>query len=87
MADVAKQRRPVLMCVFFFDIACYVFRLAAYGVAGDELGVLGRLGAILPQLLNMIALHSIVAWVNWRSRRLGVNAARQVRATRLARLK
>ena len=78
MADVAKQRRPVLMCIFFFDIACYIFRVAVHGVATGGSGLLGKLGTILPQMLNMIALHSIVAWVNWRSRRLGVNAARQV---------
>ena len=78
MADVAKQRRPVLMCIFCFDIACYIFRVAVHGVATGGSGLLGKLGTILPQMLNMIALHSIVAWVNWRSRRLGVSAARQV---------
>lgn len=77
MADVAKQRRPVLMCIFCFDIACYIFRVAAHGVSSGRLGLLGRIITIVPQVLNMIALHSIVAWVNWRSRRLGVNAARQ----------
>ena len=80
LADVAKQRRPVLMCIFFFDVACYAFRLLAHGVTTGHMSVLRRLVAILPQVLNMVALHSMVAWVNWRSRRVGVSAARQVHA-------
>ena len=68
MADVAKQRRPVLMCVFVFDIAIYLFRLGFHGVDSAQ-DFTSRAGTILPQIINMIALHSIVGWVNWRSRR------------------
>lgn len=78
MAGVAKQRRLVLACLFLFDLACYAIRLLAHGMLTGKMGVLGRMAAILPQMLNMLALHSVVAWVNWRARRLGVTAARQV---------
>ena len=77
MADVAKQRRPVLMCVFMFDIAIYLFRISFYGVNPAHSGFRGRLSTIMPQLLNMIALHSIVGWVNWRSRRQGQRCDQQ----------
>ena len=68
MADVAKQRRPVLMCVFIFDIAIYLFRLGFHGVNSAQ-DFKSRADTILPQIINMIALHSIVGWVNWRSRK------------------
>lgn len=78
MADVARQRRPVLMCVFIFDIAIYLFRLSFYGVNSAHQTFQSRLSTIMPQLMNMIALHSIVGWVNWRSRRLGSGSPREV---------
>lgn len=78
MADVARQRRPILMCVFVFDIAIYLFRLGFYGVKSAHQDFVGRATTIMPQMINMIALHSIVGWVNWRSRRLGSDATREV---------
>lgn len=77
MADVVKQRRPVLLCVFIFDIAMYLFRLAVYGASHGRQDFLSRLATILPQMANMMALHGIVGWVNRRSRRLGSAAACQ----------
>lgn len=77
MADVAKQRRPVLMCVFIFDIAIYLFRLGFHGVNSAHQDFKSRAGTILPQIINMIALHSIVGWVNWRSRRFSRDSNRE----------
>ena len=56
------------MCVLVFDVLCFTFRLVAYGIGKGKLGLLERVMSIMPQVLNMLMLHSIVAWLNRRSR-------------------
>lgn len=77
LSEVAIRRRPVLLFIFCFDVACYVYRLAAKCVVADE-GFLGLLTSMGPQLANMAFLYGVLFVVNQRSCRKGPFAARQV---------
>lgn len=66
------------MCVLVFDVLCFMFRLVAYSVGQGRGGLLGRVTGILPQILNMLMLHSMVAWANRRSRRSAAGEAKTV---------
>ena len=75
---MATQRKLVLLLVFFFDLFCYLVRFVARGSGGAYSTYTAALSSLGPQLLNMLALHSLLAYVNRRSSRLGSSAARQV---------
>ena len=77
---MAEQRRPVLMLVFVFDVCCYLVRALARAWSSAP-GFVAAFGSLGPQLLNMLALYSLVGLVNRRSSRLGKAAARQVHSS------
>ena len=81
--NVAVRRRYVLMFIMCFDVLCYLFRLLAKYVknkASDTSEPGSVLSSLVPQLLNMAFLYVFLGLLNWRSRRLGNGAARQVNA-------
>ena len=81
--NVAVRRRYVLMFIMCFDVLCYLFRLLAKYVknkASETSDSGSVLSSLLPQLLNMAFLYLFLGLLNWRSRRLGNGAARQVGA-------
>lgn len=81
--NVAVRRRYVLMFIMCFDVLCYLFRLLAKYVKNkaSETSEAGSvLSSLMPQLLNMAFLYVFLGLLNWRSRRLGNGAARQVNA-------
>ena len=69
MQAAAKERWPVLMAIFCFDVASYTVRVAARGLAGGPAAVLPALHALWPQLLNMAVLYTVIHFINRRSRR------------------
>ena len=69
MQQAARERWPVLMAVFCFDLASYSLRVAAKGVAGGLAAVPDTLLALHPQLLNMAVLYVVIHFINRRSRR------------------
>ncbi len=69
MQQAARERWPVLMAVFCFDLASYSLRVAAKGVAGGFAAVPVTLLALYPQLLNMAVLYMVIHFINRRSRR------------------
>ena len=85
LQGMALQRRPVLLLVFSFDLCCYLVRALVRGFKTQTGRFKARasfsfaLDSLGPQLLNMLALYTLVAFVNRRSSRLGSAAARQVR--------
>ncbi|KAK9831531.1 hypothetical protein WJX81_006368 [Elliptochloris bilobata] len=68
MAEVAKERWPVLIAIFCFDIVTYTFRLGARAILGGPGGLLAMLISLLPQLTNMVALYGAIHFINRRSR-------------------
>lgn len=82
LSDIAEQRKVILIMVFMFDLICYVVRLVGRRQLHDPPGFVTALGSLWPQVLNMVAVHSLVAWVNRRSARLGSTAVRQVNLIR-----
>lgn len=80
LRDVAARRMPVLVFVFCFDVACFLFRMLAKLVAsfgpGWATSVL-VLYEITPQLTNMAILYTALGFVNRRARKSGGKAARQ----------
>ena len=79
MAEVAKERWPVLIAIFCFDIVTYTFRLGARAILGGHGGLLAMLVSLLPQLTNMVALYGAIHFINRRSR-CTVRAGYQARA-------
>ena len=79
MAEVAKERWPVLIAIFCFDIVTYTFRLGARAILGGPGGLLVMLVSLLPQLTNMVALYGAIHFINRRSR-CTVRAGYQARA-------
>jgi len=79
MAEVAKERWPVLIAIFCFDIVTYTFRLGARAILGGPGGLLAMLVSLLPQLTNMVALYGAIHFINRRSR-CTVRAGYQARA-------
>ena len=69
MQAAARERWPVLMAVFCFDLASYSLRVAARCVVGGFAAVPPTLLALHPQLLNMAVLYMVIHWINRRSRR------------------
>eukprot|EP00884_Botryococcus_braunii_P011489 jgi/Botrbrau1/20340/Bobra.0006s0013.5 len=69
MAEVAKQRWPVLLAIFVFDCVCYLVRIGARGIGTGGQGIAAMLAEIPFQLGNMAMLHLLTFWINWRSRR------------------
>ena len=69
MQAAARERWPVLMAVFCFDLASYSLRVAAKGLAGGFAVLPATLLALYPQLLNMAVLYIVIHWINRRSRR------------------
>ena len=69
MQAAARERWPVLMAVFCFDLASYSLRVAAKGLAGGIAAVPVTLLALYPQLLNMAVLYMVIHFINRRSRR------------------
>ena len=69
-AEAARDRGPILVAIFFFDLISYAVRLAARA-AKHGVGSLPQyiLTAIAPQLLNMVLLYTAVYFINQRSRR------------------
>lgn len=77
---MAIRRRPILILVFCFDISIYLFRMASKFInTAVTLPVLVR--GMMPQIGNMIFLHTFLFLLNRRSRQLGRAAARQVSGT------
>lgn len=68
MQAAAKERWPVLMAIFCFDLVTYTIRVGAKAVAEGPEAVLPALFALAPQLLNMAVLYIAIHWINWRSR-------------------
>lgn len=68
MQAAAKERWPVLMAIFCFDLVTYTIRVGAKAVAEGPEAVLPALFALSPQLLNMAVLYIAIHWINWRSR-------------------
>jgi hypothetical protein len=87
LALVATRRWPVLVFIFSFDCACYLFRISAkaaecvLGQGAEPLArcYLARAAEVGPQLANMGLLYGLLGLLNRRSRRFGGRAARQVR--------
>uniref|UniRef100_A0A7R9VZ96 histidine kinase n=1 Tax=Chlamydomonas euryale TaxID=1486919 RepID=A0A7R9VZ96_9CHLO len=85
LASEARSRWPVLVFIFVFDVACFLFRLCAKWAAilytqGDamRIGMLLEVGKDMgPQLANMLLLHIFVGLFNGRSRKLGITAVKQ----------
>ena len=69
MQAAARDRWPVLMAIFCFDVASYTLRVAARGLAGGFAAVPVTLFALYPQLLNMAVLYIVIHWINRRSRK------------------
>lgn len=75
-SEQAASRWRVLALVGGFDCIMFVVRAAAKAFGGEPLG-----SSLLLQLGNMVALYSVMALLNSRSRRGGSRAAQQVRCS------
>ncbi|BDA48630.1 probable histidine kinase 3 [Coccomyxa sp. Obi] len=69
MQAAAKERWPVLMAIFCFDLVTYSIRVGAKAVKEGPAAVPPALMALMPQLLNMAVLYLAIHWINRRSRR------------------
>ncbi|KAK9865276.1 hypothetical protein WJX84_009097 [Apatococcus fuscideae] len=70
LADDAKQRWPVLIFIFCFDVSCYMFRAGAKLWLAKQ-GFSAMLRDISPQLANMVFLYLVMGFLNHRSRQMG----------------
>ncbi len=70
LADDAKQRWPVLIFIFCFDVTCYMFRAGAKLWLANQ-GFKTMLRDMGPQLANMTCLYLVMAFLNHRSRQNG----------------
>ena len=70
LADDAKQRWPVLIFIFCFDVSCYMFRAGAKLWLAKQ-GFSEMLRDIGPQLANMVFLYLVMGFLNHRSRQMG----------------
>lgn len=65
--EASKDRWHVLIAIFFFDLLTYTIRLGGRMVAAGPRALPAAVAAMIPQLLNMVALYTVLSWVNWRS--------------------
>lgn len=83
LAEVAATRWPVLVLIGSFDLACLLVRFLARLARAPSRGAWAVVGSLTVQVANLVALYSFMHLLNWRSRRMGTSAARQVRPTAL----
>ena len=69
MQEIAKERWPVLIAIFCFDLVTYAIRLGARTLTDGLLGLPAALAGMLPQLTNMAVLYLAIHAINRRSRR------------------
>lgn len=69
MQAAAKERWPVLMAIFCFDLVTYSIRVGAKAVSEGIAAVPPALLGLMPQLMNMAVLYLAIHWINRRSRR------------------
>ena len=69
MQEIAKERWPVLIAIFCFDLATYALRLGARTFADGLARMPAALAGMLPQLANMAVLYLAIHAINRRSRR------------------
>lgn len=67
--EASKDRWHVLIAIFFFDLLTYTIRLGGRMMAAGLGALPAAVAAMIPQLLNMLALYTVLSWVNWRSRK------------------
>ena len=70
LADDAKQRWPVLIFIFCFDVSCYMFRAGVKLLLAKQ-GFSTIFRDIGPQLANMVFLYVVMGFLNHRSRQMG----------------
>lgn len=83
MAEAARDREPILVAIFIFDVISYTIRLLARAANHGVASLPQYLTAIAPQLLNMVLLYTAIYFINQRSRRQAMKpwAAIQVRSS------
>ena len=69
MQEIAKERWPVLIAIFCFDLVTYALRLGARTAADGFARAPAALAGMLPQLANMAVLYIAIHAINRRSRR------------------
>ncbi|BDA48631.1 hypothetical protein COCOBI_12-3120 [Coccomyxa sp. Obi] len=67
--EASKDRWHVLIAIFCFDLLTYTIRLGGRMVAAGPGALPAAVAAMIPQLLNMVALYTVLSFVNWRSRK------------------
>ena len=69
MAEASRDRRPILVAIFCFDLLSYAIRLAARAASHGPAALPQYLTVIAPQLLNMVLLYTAIYFIHQRSRR------------------
>lgn len=68
--DAAKERRPILVAIFCFDILTYSLRVGARLMSeGPDNTLSSTVNVMLPQLLIMVGIYTAAHLINRRSRK------------------